>query len=85
LIGRHRARRRIVGREQLEVGVEEALAGIGTRHQVRMLRRGVDLEHLDLTPNVIRIGLIADQALIRLVGRRPVAVGRIEKAEHLVE
>ena len=76
-IGRHRIGLRIIGRKQLVIGVEEAFAGIGARHQIGVQRVAVDLENPDLAAGVVGIRVAAGQSLIGVVGGRTVAVGRI--------
>jgi hypothetical protein len=85
LVFRHRARLRIVGREQLVVCILKALTRIGPRHQIRMRRIAVDLVDLDLPAGIVGIRLIARQSLERLVGRRFVAPVGVQEAQHLVE
>jgi hypothetical protein len=85
LIGWNCARRRIVGRKQLVVGVVKAFARIRSWHQVGML--GVFIDSVDsyLSADVVRIGFVARQSFEGLARRRKIAGVLIQKTQHLIE
>jgi len=76
---------RIVGREQLVVGVLEAFARIGPRHQVAIRVARLDLIGRDAVAILVRVRLVAGKAIEIMPERRAIAAIRIEKSQHVVE
>ncbi len=79
------AGRGIVVGVQLIGRVLEALARIGAGHQIGVRIRRLDLEHLDLATQIVRVPFRTGQPVEGVSSGRDVARIGVEKAEHVVE